>query len=669
MRGRFIRTVATLLICELACSHLGFAETPASTTVTPNVPTVESAKTDEAANGVTIGSNSDTSPRQSSKKPLRVTVSTFALPEQRAEFDKATLSVLHQVFPDRNVIIDYLSVEGNIRAVSSGKADLFISSAGAARRLTAAGARILATTVAPGLKDPNHNEGTAIVVRRDDRRTLPELRHTILAANLSTGFSGYQIAMGEIARLGFNPDRFFARSIFFDRSASMEEVARTVSEERADVGFLRLCAFEDLARSHPEVTATLRVLPPPTDAEGKVSCRHSTRLYPAQSISVMPTMSPEESRQLLVALLTMPASPDGRAWSVATDYHTVDILLKDLKVGPYAYLRERTLKSFLEDYWPILAMLLVAGVGVLLHLWRLKVLITRREQELALANAREQAQTRRIDALQRAGAVGQLSTLIAHELHQPLAAVRLFADGLARQAKAENAPPEKVARIASRISDEVGRASEIVNRVRDFAHQREPVFTQIRVMDLVRHIEETYPKLFECVTVTVDPALQEATLRGSLLELELAVVNLLRNAREATKAQPDGRITLSLFREGKTLVLAVTDNGPGLSDERLEELSLPVTSSKPNGLGLGLTIVRHLVERHEGLLSFSHASTHAPALDSTAASEKPSRGLRAEIHLPLSTRSESQATAPTATALPTPISATKSVPTSSQGTV
>lgn len=561
---------------------------------------------------------------------VRVGVSAFALPEQRNEFEISTLSTLEHVFGKSRLDIRHYSVEALTEAVRRGEVDVFISSAGAARRLVGVGARPLATTVAPGLDDPNHNEGSAIVLRADDERTLNELRGTRVAANLPFGFSGYQIALGEVARLGYDPDTFFRDAVFFHKSAAMREVAEAVRDGRADVGILRLCAYESFLETEPELARALRVLPPPEDAAdevaGKVACRVSTRLYPAQGLSVMPTVSPDDSRRLLVGLLTMPPTPDGRAWSVATNFRAVDMLLKDLRVGPYAYLRQWTLRRFVETFWPAIVLFALGVVGLVLHSWRANILVKRREDELALAHHREETQNKRIEQLQRAGAVGQLSNLIAHEAHQPLAAIRLYAEGLERQAANPATTPKRIASIAGRIAQQAERASQVVDRVRDYAKQRDPVMKAVRVDDILRHLESTYPKLGSMTEIVADDAVQTRFIKASLLEIELAVVNLLRNAREATRGCATPRIRLLVRTVGKNIDFTVEDNGPGVSPERLRALAEPLSSEKPDGLGLGLSIVKHLVDRHGGVLLFA-ARQDPQSPDAT--------GLSASIRLPI----------------------------------
>ena len=332
---------------------------------------------------------------------LRLGLSTVAMPATRDPLENATLEAFERAFGRERLFVRTYPVLELEKAIRSGEIDLFLGSAGLSRRVADTGARPLATSVRPGLEDPNRNEGSLFIVRRDSSiRGIGDMRGLRLAANLPYGFSGYHAALGEIAARGYDPSDFFSSSLFFGKSAAMPQIARAVENGAADVGILRLCAYESLKESDPELVAALRPLPPERPVEGKVACLHSTRLYPAQTISVMPSVSPEDTKALLVSLLTLPAQSGGRSWSVATDFKAVDELLASLSLGPYARPEPWTLERFLRRYWPHVATAAALLAALLLHAWRADVLVQRREEELHEAAQRERAQHDRIETLQ-----------------------------------------------------------------------------------------------------------------------------------------------------------------------------------------------------------------------------------------------------------------------------
>lgn len=290
------------------------------------------------------------------------------------------------------------------------------------------------------------------------------------------------------------------------------------------------------------------------------------------------------------------------------------------------------MKRFLLVFLPYLAALLAAVAALALHSRRADLLVARREKSLNEAYAREAAQRERISVLQRAGAVGQLSSLIAHEIHQPLASIRLYAEGLGRQAERGEAPAEKVVRACTRIAAEAQRAGDIVNRVREYARGRLSAGRSVRVSALLEHLKETYPGLMRRVKLEAAPGARDmplsterskkpvlqsagegcvrekpaldALLFGSAIELELALVNLLRNAVEAVKNCESPEVSLAVEVDDSTVHFTIRDNGPALTDAAFAMLRSPVSSRKPEGLGLGLAITRSIIETHGGSLEF-----------------------------------------------------------------
>ena len=88
------------------------------------------------------------------------------------------------------------------------------------------------------------------------------------------------------------------------------------------------------------------------------------------------------------------------------------------------------------------------------------------------------------------------------------------------------------------------------------------------------------------------------------VELELVAVNLIKNALDAVAQVPTPRVTISVSAGDQVALFVVTDNGPEISEEDFSRLTQPFQTNKPNGLGLGLSIVYTIVERHGGRLAF-----------------------------------------------------------------
>lgn len=559
-------------------------------------------------------------PAAETKLPaIRIGLSVWSEPSNNGPIIQDTLRVFEKTFGKDRISIKMYSLEALEQAIRSNQLDIFQSSAGFYRRQMEYGVRAIATVASDRFPDPNKSEGSTIIVRKDrsDIRTLADAKGKILAANSPNGFTGYQVALGEIARLGEDPRKFFSQTIFTGTGQGVRGVIDAVLSGRADVGFLRLCYLEHF----PQEAGRLRVLN--AKDVGPDGCACSTERYPTWTISATSRATPEMSRAIAAALLAMPVNENGYYWGIANDYTSVDNLFKDLKIGPYEYLAHWTLERFLSQYWPFLLFALLAVAGLVYHC----VCIERinRQQAVKLKDAlkqqeilerRSQTAASRIDELQRIGTVGLLSSMVAHELNQPLSAILLYARSLQRFG--EKGLIEKMSEVCNDISAQAKRAFDIVEKVRGYAKgntERQKVNLSNLVGKTVHDFE-----LSRRSEASVATALQpDVFATVDAMEIELVVLNLLKNAANALRGRSDGKINVMLSGHGDVLRLEISDNGEVFSKRELDFISRPIVSSQNAGLGLGLAIVRTIVEKHGGRISFE---------------ANPGRGLLVRIVLP-----------------------------------
>lgn len=558
--------------------------------------------------------------KPASERPkLIVGVTEFALTEDGRDITEALHRAAAPLTADYDLEFRSMPVPELERAARERRVDLVLGSAGLVVRLADAGAKPIVTTLGPGSVNANENEGSAFLVRRDrdDLQTIGDLAGSHLIANRPSGFSGYLIAMGEIALAGNDPDHFFSSRTFIGAQNASHEIARRIRYGFADAGILRLCAWEELLQNDPSAAEDLRILAP---KKSKSACVHSTDLYPAHTLAALPHVTPEAVTATTLAFLRMTPTERGRSWAIATDYLSIDKLFRALKTGPYRYLREPVWKRFLAEYFPFI--LIFLGVA-LLFLWQFentKRLLEKRTLEVRRLARKEAEQERRLLFLERNTMVSQLSSMLAHELHQPLAAIRLYARGLVKLVARTNPSPE-VTEAADAIADEATRAKEIVERVRAYARNRRAQRVPTALSDILQNAVSHFQSGAKApvpLTITGD---KNVTVSVSALEIELVIVNLLKNAREAAMKGPSPKISIAVRHDGRRVEIDVRDNGPVVTKETLERLTMPVSSEKPEGLGLGLGIARGILEQHAGTLRFR--------------SNAPEPGLTASVSLPL----------------------------------
>lgn len=539
------------------------------------------------------------------RDPVRIAVMTFANPEDNARIVRAVKKALGPLLKTRGIELKFCTFEEFEREAISVKTDLVLGTSGHIRRLAHHNIQPIATIVARPGADPNRAEGTAVVVRSDRRefQTLGDLRTKVVAANNPLGFTGWQIVLGEIAKYGVEePRSFFGHVIFTGDSRSTDQIAQLVIDGEADAGFLRLCSYEAFMRRHPESAGLLRVL---DRRDSEMTCAHSTDLYPGFTLAVTEHIAPELARRLALALFSMQPDEGGPKWAVPANFLSVDKLLQTLEVGPWEGLGKGSIKKLIERNlpWALLAAVLI--LGLIFHGWRSEVVARRRGERVRELMEKEMRQAEALQSMHYESTMVQLANLFAHELRQPLACASLYAEGLARQFRRGGFNPEKMASICDKVADETHRASEIVERVRAYARgrgeERQPVSVR-HLMDECVRIWRTYSSLD--IPLVYSPPAADVMIDASEFELEVAFVNLLKNAREAVQATKSPAVSFSGAVVGERVVIRVLDSGEPPTEEALSRLGAPASSEKAHGLGLGLSIASGLIENHGGSIAF-----------------------------------------------------------------
>ena len=234
----------------------------------------------------------------------------------------------------------------------------------------------------------------------------------------------------------------------------------------------------------------------------------------------------------------------------------------------------------------------------LLVLTALVLSALRGEREAAEARARQH-----LDELARAGrlsTLGELSAGLAHELNQPLCALTSYAQASKRLL--ERGRMEELKDALDQLNASAHRAAETVRQMRAFAAGHTPEVACIALPDLLKPVIDLLGPELRRNNVQMEVSLPDPPphIRVAPVQIEQVLVNLLRNAMEATEGRADGQICLSVLRDDARLRFSVTDNGPGIPEYRLASLFDPFATWKSGGLGLGLSISRSLVEAHGG---------------------------------------------------------------------
>ena len=534
-------------------------------------------------------------------RPLVLGVVETAEPSFDDNTVRPVLKAMQSAAPGTQIDVVRLSSATFEVAVAQLKPDLVISPAADFLRIVdSIGAHPIGTRKTKYAKHPSKSAGGAVIAlaSRTDIQKLTDLRGKHIAATLPTSVDGMLAVRMELAERG-----------------------------------------------------ALRVISPKSDDD--TVCAHTSELYPDLVAATFSWTDPELTRLTTSALLASKSADAEFNWYGTSDFHRIRALEETLQIGPWAYLQEMTPEA-LWRRWRFALFAVLAGLGLLLlNEWRLRRLVAKRTGELKRSMEerdrlaqRERAVRDRLSSLERMGAISQLCAMIAHELKQPVGAVINYVAVIKLKLGLQTVPglPGETAlntserpvdplllRALAGAEGEAHRIAAIVDRVRSYARRQhaDPV-----PVDIVREAQNALRSLKAELRPFVvirppfslsadDASKRRLIMRGDPLEIELLLLNVMKNAAEAVQGLPDGAVLVKFRREtlpsplaenpspspaapsAEAVIVEVEDNGPRLSDEAFERLTRVSQSVKDEGLGLGLGIVRSLVEENGGRIAIT----------------------------------------------------------------
>jgi PAS domain S-box-containing protein len=223
----------------------------------------------------------------------------------------------------------------------------------------------------------------------------------------------------------------------------------------------------------------------------------------------------------------------------------------------------------------------------------------RREAEVEDRQRREE-----LAHLARVSTMGELAGALAHEINQPLSAIMSNAQAAKRYLDFPTPDMEEVKEILRDIVKEDARAGEVINRLRALLKKGK---TEFEPLDPNSVFQEVIGLLHSDgvirdvkVTTELDPRI--SLVRGDRIQMQQVALNLILNAFEAMNDNPRGerRVLIRTWQKDSEIVAAVSDTGRGIPGGETEKVFKPFYTTKPEGLGMGLSISRSIINRHQG---------------------------------------------------------------------
>lgn len=236
-------------------------------------------------------------------------------------------------------------------------------------------------------------------------------------------------------------------------------------------------------------------------------------------------------------------------------------------------------------------------VGIIRDLTERKVV----EQEIV-------EQRERLAHLTRLGTIGEMTTAIAHEINQPLTAISTYAQASERLLRSGTSDEAELASTLHKIGEQARRAGEVIRHLRRLVKQRDSETEIADLNELIRdllHLAQVDTRAHG-LSIRTELANRLPLIEVDGIQIQQVILNLIRNAVDAMAEwrADDTLIIRSAALDKNRVEVRVIDSGPGIPNQVLERLFEPFVTTKPDGLGVGLSICRSILNSHGGELYF-----------------------------------------------------------------
>ena len=272
-----------------------------------------------------------------------------------------------------------------------------------------------------------------------------------------------------------------------------------------------------------------------------------------------------------------------------------------------------------NGHWEGEALLRNFRTGALVPMWHHVFFITRADgtpfaigtvsrdlSERREAQARIDAAQSQLAHMARVTTMGELAAAIAHDVKQPLTAVVANANACIRWLALTPPNLEEARAAALRIAGEGKRAGDVLDRIRTLMTKRTPPLGPINLNEVIRQTLDLVRSQIsrQAISLRLDLNADVPEIRGDVIQLQQVLLNLIVNAIEATAGSPGKReiVLLTETLPPADASVAVRDSGVGIEPDDLDRLFSPFYTTKPAGMGMGLSISRKIIESHGGRL-------------------------------------------------------------------
>ncbi|QLY52433.1 PhnD/SsuA/transferrin family substrate-binding protein [Citrobacter freundii] len=444
--------------------------------------------------------------------------------------------------------------------------------------------------------------GSAILVRRDGEiASAHDLIGKTVGAIDAQAFGGYLLGYKALIDAGLRPERDLRlRFTGFPADA----LVYLLREKAVQAVIVPVCLLEKMDEEGLIHKADFKVvLNHPTS----IPCLRSTPLYPDWSFAALPAVSDELADRVTRVLFNAPQDAPFR-WGAPASTREVETLLRDVRQHPQQRQLWLDIKSwFIQHQLVMGAAAVVLLLLTLNYIW-VMLLVRRRGRLLERNNVLLRKQEQALETARQMSVLGEMTSGFAHELNQPLSAIRHYAQGCLIRLRGQDQQHPLLPAL-EQIDAQAQRGADTLRNLRLWASQAQgnPVMTDdwqaINIRDAVHHVwqllrmTQQFPDVTLQTTVSANLTL---TLPSVLLEQVLA--NLVLNAAQAGAST----VWFTAQHEDDGISIQVQDNAGGIDETQLYQAFQPFMTTRKEGMGLGLVICQRLVRYAGGEISINN---------------------------------------------------------------
>lgn len=441
-------------------------------------------------------------------------------------------------------------------------------------------------------KESHTQIGSAILVSKNSPfKDIKDLANQTIAGVSENAFGGFLIGYQKLLAHKLEAKHDFKLKFY---GFPVDNVIYALKNKEVQAAIAPSCLLETMVNEGEINYDDFRILNP---VENDIGCLSSTELLPNWSLSSLKKISPSFEKKFTDYLLQDHSQTNLPKWTNAYYNNSLIKILHNMrnhkKLSNWQYF-QNWVKYNLITFWAIVLLIVI----IIINFIYLTLTLKKRTKKLNHSFKQLQEYQRMLTHADRMNTLGEMSAGIAHEIHQPLTAINLYALGL----QSSQNSPNSVATL-NKIMEQVTRIKNIIQNLRNFSEKR-PEKEQ-KLVNLKPIIDRTVNFIANSndqnvkIVVKCSPQLT-AFIRDSVLEQ--IICNTLLNSIQANATL----IQVIAQDQIDAVFINIIDNGKGFNPEMLKFPFVPFKTTKENGLGLGMVICQRLIQSEFGDISIAN---------------------------------------------------------------